>query len=80
MPRHWRPIEPDNPGPKERVKEVKQIVENDHGGKLLFCGPEEGTRKWWALVDVRGVGNPDAMWTKVRTVGQGKVLLGEDEV
>jgi hypothetical protein len=80
VPRHWRPIEPDNPGPKERIEEVRRIVEEEHHGALVFCGPEKGTRNWWALVDVRGVGNSDKMWEKVRPAGEGKVLLGEDEV
>ena len=55
MPRHWRPIDPDNPGPGARVEQVRKIVEDTHHGKLIFCGREDGARLWWALVDVKHV-------------------------
>jgi hypothetical protein len=81
MPRHWRPIAPDNPDPKKRVEEVRGIVESDeHKGKLLFCGRERDENKWWALVNVKDVRDPEKMWREVRSLGPGKILLGEDEV
>ena len=80
MPRHWRPIAPDNPGPKERVEKVRKIVEQDHHGKLIFCGREDGAQLWWALVDVKGVSNPGKMWDDIVSLAPGKVLLGEDEL
>lgn len=79
MPKHWRPIAPDNPGPKDRVKTVRKIVEDDYKGKLEFCGYEEEGELWWALVDVTNVGDPDQMWKDVRSLARGKVLVGEDE-
>jgi hypothetical protein len=79
MPKHWRPIDPDNPDPKARAKEVRDTVEGVHKGKLEFCGYEKGTRQWWALVDVKNVGDSDQMWKDVRSPGPGKVLVGEDE-
>lgn len=80
MPRHWRPIEPDNPGPKERAEHVRKIVEETHHGKLVFCGREDGARLWWALVDVKNVQDPRKMWDEVGALAPGKVLLGEDEI
>jgi hypothetical protein len=83
MPRHWRPIEPDNPGPKQRAEEVKKIVEGPpFNGKLDFCGREEGGRLWWALVDVANVpeGERENMWTKVKALAPGKVILPPDEL
>ncbi len=80
MPRHWRPIEPDNPGPKHRAEEVRKIVEDDHKGKLDFCGREEGGRLWWALVDVKNVRDPKRMWKELRAVAPGKVILAPDEI
>jgi hypothetical protein len=79
MPKHWRPIAPDNPDKKARAKKVREIVEDVHKGKLKFCGYEEGTQDWWALVDVKNVSDPDQMWSEVRTLGPGKVLVGDDE-
>jgi hypothetical protein len=80
MPRHWRPIKPDNPGPKARVDEVKKIVEDTHKGKLIFCGREDGASLWWALVDVKNVQDPGKMWSEIGDLAPGKVLLGEDEL
>jgi hypothetical protein len=80
MPRHWRPIEPDNPGPKDRIKQVRDLVETKHKGKLVFCGREDGARLWWALVDVDGVQDTERMWDDIGALAPGKVLLGEDEV
>jgi hypothetical protein len=80
MPRHWRPIEPDNPGPKARVEQVRKIVEDTHKGKLIFCGREDGAALWWALVDVKNVKNPGKMWSEIGYLSPGKVLLGEDEL
>jgi hypothetical protein len=79
MPRHWRPIKPDNPGPKDRVNEVRKIVETDHEGKLIFCGREDGAALWWALIDVKNVRDPGRMWSEIGDLAPGKVLLGEDE-
>jgi hypothetical protein len=79
MPRHWRPIAPDNPGPKARIKEVREKVDK-HKGKLEFCGREKDANRWWALVDVKDVADPEKMWQDVRTQGPGIVLLGEDEL
>jgi hypothetical protein len=80
MPRHWRPIKPDNPGPKKRVEEVKRLVEQTHKGKLVFCGREDGAELWWAMVDVKGVQDPAKMWNDIGALAPGKVLLGEDEL
>jgi hypothetical protein len=80
MPRHWKPIAPDNPGPKDRVKAVRKIVEVEHKGKLLFCGREDGAQLWWALVDVKNVQDPHKMWDQIGALAPGKVLLGEDEL
>jgi hypothetical protein len=79
MPKHWRPIAPDNPSPKGRVDTVRGIVEDVHKGKLEFCGHEKGADRWWALVDVKNVSDPEKMWKDVRSLGPGKVLLGEDD-
>jgi hypothetical protein len=80
MPRHWRPIDPDNPGPGARVEQVRKIVEDTHHGKLIFCGREDGARLWWALVDVKHVADPGQMWDDVGVLAPGKVLLGVDEL
>lgn len=80
MPKHWRPIAPDNPGPKDRIDKVRKIVEQDHKGKLLFCGREDAGQLWWALVDVKGVNDPGKMWDDIGWLGQGKVLLDEDDL
>jgi hypothetical protein len=80
MPKHWRPIAPDNPEPKDRIKAVRKIVEVDHKGELLFCGHEDGAKLWWALVDVKNVSDPDQMWKDIRFLAPGKVLLGEDDL
>jgi hypothetical protein len=79
MPKHWRPIAPDNPSTKDRIDKVRKIVEDDHKGKLKFCGYEEGTEKWWALVDVKTVSDPDKMWEDIRSLAPGKVLLDKDD-
>jgi hypothetical protein len=78
VPHHWRPIEPDNPGPKERASDVAKIV-RQHGGKLTYCGREQGARLWWALIEVDGVADPEAMWRDVRALAPGKTLLGPEE-
>jgi hypothetical protein len=80
MPKHWRPIAPDNPSPKGRIDKVRKIVEEGHKGKLVFCGREEREPLWWALVDVKGVKDPGKMWDEIGYLGPGKVLLGEDEL
>jgi hypothetical protein len=78
MPHHWRPIAPDNPGPKERADAVAKAVQK-HGGKLKFCGREEGAQLWWALVDVHGVADPEAMWRDIQSLAPGKTLLAPEE-
>jgi hypothetical protein len=80
MPRHWRPVAPDNPGPKQRAENIRKIVEDDHNGKLDFCGREEGGRLWWALVDVSNVRDPQRMWDRVGALAPGKVILPPDEI
>jgi hypothetical protein len=80
MPKHWRPIAPDNPGPKDRIDKVRKIVEQDHSGKLMFCGREDGAQLWWALVDVKGVNDPGKMWNDIGSLAPGKVLLDDDEL
>ena len=80
MPKHWRPIAPDNPGPKDRIDKVRKIVEQDYKGKLLFCGREDGAQLWWAMVDVKGVTAPGKMWDDIGYLAPGKVLLDEDEL
>lgn len=80
MPKHWRPIKPDNPDPKERTAEVKKAVE-DNGGTLLFCGFTGNPRKWHALVDVAAVGDKEKMWREVRAETQkATVYLTADEL
>ena len=54
MPNHWRPIDPHNPNPKERDKEVRDAVER-YGGKERFIGCKQGSRDWWLLADVTHV-------------------------
>ena len=78
LPHHWRPIAPDNPGPKERADAVAKAVQK-HGGKLKFCGREEGAQLWWALVDVHGVADPEAMWRDIQSLAPGKTLLTPEE-
>jgi hypothetical protein len=80
MPKHWRPIAPDNPGPQDRVNKVRKIVEQDYQGKLLFCGREDGAQLWWALVDVKDVNDPGKMWDDIGSLAPGKVLLDDDEL
>jgi hypothetical protein len=59
MPNHWRPIEPDNPNPKQREQEVRKAA-NDHGGKVCFVGCKQGARdEWWVMVDVTDVPKHD---------------------
>jgi hypothetical protein len=58
MPNHWRPIDPDNPNPKAREKEVRDAVDK-YGGKVCFVGCKKGTRDWYLLVDVSNVKKDD---------------------
>lgn len=69
MPHHWRPIK-EGKGGEARLTEVETAV-SDAGGTLLFAGAEEGhgPEKWFALVDVSGVDDPDAMWRSIGTNG-----------
>jgi hypothetical protein len=78
VPHHWRPIAPDNPGPKERADAVAKAV-HKHGGKVKFCGREQGAQLWWALIDVDGVADPEAMWRDVQALAPGKTLLHPEE-
>jgi hypothetical protein len=50
-----------------------------HGGKLKFCGREAGAQLWWALVDVHGVADPEAMWRDIQSLAPGKTLLAPEE-
>jgi hypothetical protein len=48
VPYHWWLIDPDNPGPKQRAKAVKQAA-REYGADVLFAGlTKNGT--WFALV------------------------------
>jgi hypothetical protein len=72
MPHHWRPIK-EGAGGNTRVTEVANEVVNA-GGQLLFVGPEQNSNpeRWFALVDVSGVGDTDAMWSNIGTKGPAK--------
>ncbi len=79
MPRYWRPIAPDNPGPKERGEEVRRIAAR-HGGNVEFVGCREGTREWYVLVDITSVPDPEAMARELRARGRATIYLSSDEV
>ena len=72
MPHHWRPIK-EGAGGNTRVTEVANEVVSA-GGQLLFVGPEQNSNpeRWFALVDVSGVGDTDAMWSNIGTKGPPK--------
>jgi hypothetical protein len=72
VPHHWRPIK-EKGGGSTRHDEVKRIVE-DAGGELVFAEAEENSHpaRWFALVDVQNVGDPDAMWDAIGVNGNAK--------
>jgi len=72
VPHHWRPIK-EKGGGDTRLSEVEQAVE-DAGGSLIFASAEENShpQRWFALVDVKNVADPDAMWDAIGTKGSAK--------
>jgi hypothetical protein len=72
VPHHWRPIK-EGSGGATRKAEVESEV-TTAGGELLFVGSEENTNpeRWFALVDIDGVGDTDAMWNSIGTKGPAK--------
>jgi hypothetical protein len=72
VPHHWRPIK-EKGGGAQRFAEVDQAV-TDAGGSLVFAGAEENSRpqRWFALVDVTNVKDPDAMWSDIGVNGSPK--------
>jgi hypothetical protein len=50
-----------------------------HGGKMKFCGREQGAQLWWALIEVDGVADPEAMWRDIQALAPGKTLLHPEE-
>jgi hypothetical protein len=78
MPRHWRPIAPDNPNRKGRGEEVKKAAAN-HGGRVEFVGSKEGTNEWFMLVDVTNVRDPEKMAKDCKSTGSATVYKSADE-
>ena len=73
------PLEADQGkgGGDTRRAEVEQAVE-DAGGSFVFAGAEENShpQRWFALVDVKDVADPDAMWTPSAQTGRQEVHVG----
>jgi hypothetical protein len=79
MPRHWRPIAPDNPNSrKERGEEVKTKA-GEHGGIVEFVGSKGRTNQWFMLVDVTNVGDPEQMAKDCKERGPATVYWSSDE-
>lgn len=74
MPHHWRPIKEGAGGTARKQQVVQEVTAV--GGTVLFVGSETGTSptRWYALVDVTAVADPDAMWKNVGTKGSAKKL------
>jgi hypothetical protein len=72
VPHHWRPIK-EKGGGAARLEEVDQAVKAA-GGELVFAGAEENSHpeRWFALVDVENVQDPDAMWSAIGVNGSSK--------
>jgi hypothetical protein len=67
VPHHWRPIK-EKGGGDARREEVTQVA-SDFGGELVFADSDLDDRKWYALVDVTNVNDPEEMWKKIGTNG-----------
>ena len=88
MPKHWWLLEGDNPGKKEHEEKLKRQV-REHGGKLLFVGfdpskrdpskPGAASQDWYALVDTKGVTDPDALGKVMGARGSATILRSVDE-
>jgi hypothetical protein len=75
VPHHWWLIDPENPGPRQRAKAVREAA-RDYG-QILFVGhTKKGT--WFALVDVEDE-QEDALYEAIG--GRGKLwkLSAPDE-
>jgi hypothetical protein len=72
VPHHWRPIKEKQGGDARRAEVEEAVVAA--GGDLLFAGAEENSHpaKWFALVDVTEVQDPDAMWSTIGANGSPK--------
>jgi hypothetical protein len=68
VPHHWWLIDPDNPGPRQRAKAVKEAARGC-GAEVLFVGrTKNGT--WYALVDASDE-DEDAVYEAIG--GRGKL-------
>jgi hypothetical protein len=69
VPHHWRPIK-EKGGGDQRFAEVDQAV-TKAGGSLVFADAEQNSHpeRWFALVDVTNVKDPDAMWSDIGVNG-----------
>jgi hypothetical protein len=72
VPHHWRPIK-EKGGGAQRLAEVEEAV-IDAGGSLVFAGAETNSHpeRWFALVDVTNVSDPESMWDEIGANGSAK--------
>jgi hypothetical protein len=70
LPYHWWLIDPDNPGPRERAKAVRQATD-PYRGEVIFVGVTR-KRSWFALVYVDADEDEEAVYKAVG--GRGKLF------
>jgi hypothetical protein len=70
MPHYWFLIDPDNPGPRQRARQVRKAA-RAYGGKVLFIGRTQ-KNTWFTLVFIEDPTDEDAVYKAVG--GRGKIF------